>query len=55
MVLRPPREADLVLGVDLDGFMWAHRRALPFVASLKGIIAKYLIQGQVPVKMAKAT
>jgi len=38
----PPREADLVLGVDLDGFMWARRRALPFVASLKGIIADEL-------------
>jgi glycosyltransferase involved in cell wall biosynthesis len=31
-----------VLGVDLDGFMWARRRALPFVASLKGIIADEL-------------
>ena len=28
-----------MLGVDLDGFMWARRRALPFVASLKGILA----------------
>jgi glycosyltransferase involved in cell wall biosynthesis len=28
--------------VDLDGFMWARRRALPFVASLKGIIADEL-------------
>jgi glycosyltransferase involved in cell wall biosynthesis len=42
VALRPPREADLVLGVDLDGFMWARRRALPFVASLKGIIADEL-------------
>jgi glycosyltransferase involved in cell wall biosynthesis len=31
-----------VLGVDLDGFMWARRRARPFVASLKGIIADEL-------------
>lgn len=42
MALRPPRDADLVLGVDLDGFLWARRRALPFVASLKGIIADEL-------------
>ena len=42
MVLRPPRDVDLVLGVDLDGFLWARRRALPFVASLKGIIADEL-------------
>jgi glycosyltransferase involved in cell wall biosynthesis len=42
VALRPPREADLVLGVDLDGFLWARRRALPFVASLKGIIADEL-------------
>ena len=31
-----------MLGVDLDGFMWARRRARPFVASLKGIIADEL-------------
>ena len=42
VALRPPRDTDLVLGVDLDGFMWARRRALPFVASLKGIIADEL-------------
>ncbi len=42
MVVRPPRGADLVLGVDLDGFLWARRRTLPFVASLKGIIADEL-------------
>ena len=42
VVLRPPRDTDLVLGVDLDGFMWARRRTLPFVASLKGIIADEL-------------
>ena len=40
--LRPTRDTDLVLGVDLDGFLWARRRALPFVASLKGIIADEL-------------
>lgn len=42
VALRPPRDTDLVLGVDLDGFLWARRRALPFVASLKGIIADEL-------------
>ena len=42
MVVRPPSGADLVLGVDLDGFLWARRRTLPFVASLKGIIADEL-------------
>jgi glycosyltransferase involved in cell wall biosynthesis len=36
---RPPEGADLVVGVDLDGFLWARRRRVPFVASLKGIIA----------------
>jgi glycosyltransferase involved in cell wall biosynthesis len=40
--LSPPRGVDLVLGVDLDGFLWARRRRLPFVASLKGIIADEL-------------
>ncbi len=38
----PPRDADLVVGVDLDGFLWARRRRTPFVASLKGIIADEL-------------
>lgn len=42
VALRPPRETDLVLGVDLDGFLWARHRTLPFVASLKGIIADEL-------------
>ena len=42
VALRPPRDTDLVLGVDLDGFLWARRRTLPFVASLKGIIADEL-------------
>jgi len=40
--LRPPRGADLVVGVDLDGFLRARRRRVPFVASLKGIIADEL-------------
>jgi len=40
--LRPPRDTELVLGVDLDGFLWARRRDRPFVASLKGIIADEL-------------
>jgi glycosyltransferase involved in cell wall biosynthesis len=36
---RPPR-ADVVVGVDLDGFLWAGRRGRsPFVAALKGVIA----------------
>jgi len=42
VVLRPPRDTDLVMGIDLDGFLWARRRAVPFVASLKGIIADEL-------------
>ena len=44
IVRRPPR-ADVVLGVDLDGFLWARRRAGtsgPFVVALKGIIADEL-------------
>ena len=40
--LAPPRDADVVVGVDLDGFLWARRRGLPFAASLKGIIADEL-------------
>lgn len=32
----------MVLGVDLDGFLWARRRARPFVTMLKGIIADEL-------------
>jgi len=40
--LGPPRDVDLVVGVDLDGFLWARRRRLPFAASLKGIIADEL-------------
>ncbi len=42
VLLAPPRGVDLVVGVDLDGFLWARRRRLPFVASLKGIIADEL-------------
>lgn len=40
--LRPP-SADVVIGVDLDGFLWARRRRRPtFVVSLKGVIADEL-------------
>ena len=42
VAVSPPRDADLVVGFDLDGFMWARRRRLPFVASLKGIVADEL-------------
>jgi glycosyltransferase involved in cell wall biosynthesis len=31
-----------VLGLDLDGFLWARRRQVPFVVALKGIIADEL-------------
>ena len=41
VALSPPR-ADLVIGVDLDGFIWARRRRQPFVVSLKGVIADEL-------------
>ena len=42
VAVRPPR-ADVVLGVDLDGFLWARGRAhVPFVVALKGIIADEL-------------
>lgn len=42
VVGRPP-EADLVVGVDLDGFLWAARRgATRYVVTLKGIIADEL-------------
>jgi len=40
--MSPPRDVDAVVGVDLDGFLWARRRRLPFAASLKGIIADEL-------------
>jgi phosphatidylinositol alpha-1,6-mannosyltransferase len=39
---RPPARADLVVGCDLDGFLWARRRRTPFVVTLKGIIADEL-------------
>lgn len=42
VALRPPRGAHLVMGVDLDGFLWARRRRTPFIVSLKGIIADEL-------------
>jgi glycosyltransferase involved in cell wall biosynthesis len=42
IALAPPRGVDLVLGIDLDGFIWGRRRRLPFIASLKGIIADEL-------------
>jgi glycosyltransferase involved in cell wall biosynthesis len=42
VALRPPRDVDLVVGVDLDGFLWARRRRRPFVVALKGVIADEL-------------
>jgi phosphatidylinositol alpha-1,6-mannosyltransferase len=39
--LAPPA-ADVVVGVDLDGFLWARRRQGAFVVALKGIIADEL-------------
>lgn len=41
-LVREPPVADLVIGVDLDGFRWARRRRAPFVVCLKGIIADEL-------------
>ena len=53
VVLHPP-SADIVVGVDLDGFMWARRRRvsrryvatsharIPYVIALKGVIADEL-------------
>ena len=38
---RGPR-ADVVVGVDLDGFLWARRRGTRFVVALKGVIADEL-------------
>jgi glycosyltransferase involved in cell wall biosynthesis len=37
-----PRPADVTVGLDLDGFLWARRRRGPFVVMLKGIIADEL-------------
>jgi glycosyltransferase involved in cell wall biosynthesis len=41
VALAPPC-ADLVVGVDLDGFLWARRRTARFVVALKGVIADEL-------------
>lgn len=42
VALRPP-VADVMVGVDLDGFLWARRRRRgPFLVMLKGIIADEL-------------
>ena len=43
LLRRPPR-ADVVIGVDLDGFLWAPRRPprMPYAVMLKGIIADEL-------------
>jgi glycosyltransferase involved in cell wall biosynthesis len=37
-----PPAAEVVAGVDLDGFLWARRRRQPFVVCLKGVIADEL-------------
>jgi glycosyltransferase involved in cell wall biosynthesis len=42
VALRPPRGADLVYGVDLDGFLLGRRRRAALVVSLKGVIADEL-------------
>src|SRR2546427_3636490 len=34
-VLLSPPEADVIVGVDLDGFLWARSRRRPFVVMLK--------------------
>jgi glycosyltransferase involved in cell wall biosynthesis len=41
-LLADPPRADVVVGVDLDGFLWARRRHVPYVVALKGIIADEL-------------
>lgn len=43
-LLRTPPRADLVIGVDLDGFLWAPHRSprMPYAVMLKGIIADEL-------------
>ena len=41
VVLAPP-SADVTVGIDLDGFLWARRRRGRFVVMLKGIIADEL-------------
>ncbi len=35
--------ADVAVGFDLDGFLWARHRRIPFIASLKGIIVDELL------------
>ena len=42
MALRPPRDVDLVYGVDLDGFLLGRSGGAPLVVSLKGVIADEL-------------
>lgn len=42
-LLRASPAADLAVGFDLDGFLWARRRRIAFVASLKGVIADELL------------
>ena len=40
VALRAATDVDVVVGLDLDGFLWARRRVRPpFVVALKGIIA----------------
>jgi glycosyltransferase involved in cell wall biosynthesis len=42
VALAPP-DADVVIGIDLDGFLWARRRRRPrFIVSLKGVIGDEL-------------
>jgi glycosyltransferase involved in cell wall biosynthesis len=41
-VAQAPPAADVVVGVDLDGYAWARRRRARFVVALKGIIADEL-------------
>jgi glycosyltransferase involved in cell wall biosynthesis len=42
-VARRPPDGDVIVGFDLDGFLWARRRRRPFVVCLKGIIADELL------------
>lgn len=51
VAVRPPR-ADVVVGLDLDGFLWSRRRPrAPFVVALKGIIADELLNERGWVRM----
>ena len=45
IALDPP-PADVMVGVDLDGFLWARRRRQRFVVALKGVIADELTNEQ---------